>query len=771
MRLNKIIFPIATVLLFTSCYDEKMEWGTPDGQGDVSISEIPLDLAEKIANYDYIKNYAAEYMPNSIIGAGLSADFYIDDEEYRQVANDNFQMLTTGNAMKHDAIVQSNGSLDFNTVDAFLQAVPADMKVYGHNFIWHTQQKQDYLRSLIAPEMIVNSDSDIASILVNGDFETGDKTNWDSWGNNSTTTVKAGIGEDGSYAIELYNPSDASEHSAQLAYSLNEPLTNGETYVIRFKAKSDNPAGVLQFAVQNDPNYEEGEGYHTFDVGTNWITCEYEYTCTKDGMNRILINFGKAAGTYTVDNVEFGTKVADPDAGRINLLVNGNFSAGTDSWAKWNGADNCLTWNDTEGNNNTGCMQVINESNNEGGEWKVQIHTNLAEAVPTGTSLYISYYIKVASGEGSVRVSTSTSDGTGVNYQGNQTVAPGWQRIEWELTTTGDVTGINFDLGLMAGTYLIDDVVVSLDPFAAVSTKAANTRASSITYVLKTPEEKREALLGAMEEWIKGMFEHIAGETRFYGWDVINEPIGDDGTSWRGIDGQGFASGDSAPTESEDSGLILNWEDGHFYWGYYLGKEYAVKAFEYARQYAPAGIKLFVNDYNLEYSPTKLASLISLVEYIESQGQTVDGIGTQMHISSDISREQIDAMFQTMAATGKLIRVTELDVKVGTTSPTADQLEEQANAYQMVFESFKANVPEQQQDGITIWSLTDNAREHEYWIPDDAPNIFDAAYGRKHAYKGVCDGIAGYDISSDFTGDMWESAYNEEKEEESTDNE
>ena len=173
----------------------------------------------------------------------------------------------------------------------------------------------------------------------------------------------------------------------------------------------------------------------------------------------------------------------------------------------------------------------------------------------------------------------------------------------------------------------------------------------------------------------------------------------------------------------------------------------------------------------MEYSPTKLASLISFVEYIESQGQTVDGIGTQMHISSDITREQIDAMFQTMAATGKLVRVTELDIKVGTTSPTADQLEEQANAYQMVFESFKANVPESQQDGITIWSLTDNAREHEYWIPDDAPNIFDANYGRKHAYKGVCDGIAGYDISSDFTGDMWESAYDEEKEEESTDNE
>jgi GH35 family endo-1,4-beta-xylanase len=73
----------------------------------------------------------------------------------------------------------------------------------------------------------------------------------------------------------------------------------------------------------------------------------------------------------------------------------------------------------------------------------------------------------------------------------------------------------------------------------------------------------------------------------------------------------------------------------------------------------------------------------------------------------------------------------------------------------MIFESYKANVPTAQQSGITIWSLTDNAREHEYWLPNDAPNIFDANYGRKHAYKGVCDGIAGYDISTDFDGTYW----------------
>ena len=82
-------------------------------------------------------------------------------------------------------------------------------------------------------------------------------------------------------------------------------------------------------------------------------------------------------------------------------------------------------------------------------------------------------------------------------------------------------------------------------------------------------------------------------------------------------------------------------------------------------------MKLYVNDYNLETSPNKLAALIDFVKYIDENNATgqpiVDGIGTQMHVTaSSITREQIDAMFQTMAATGKLVRVTELDVAIGT---------------------------------------------------------------------------------------------------------
>ena len=106
-----ILFAIVGALLLHGCYDEKMEWGTPEDHNPIKSSEIPLNLAEKIANYDFIKTYVPAGM---IVGIGAGADLYISDPAYKKVVDDNFQMITTGNAMKHSSVVRNNGSLDFH---------------------------------------------------------------------------------------------------------------------------------------------------------------------------------------------------------------------------------------------------------------------------------------------------------------------------------------------------------------------------------------------------------------------------------------------------------------------------------------------------------------------------------------------------------------------------------------------------------------------------------------------------------------------------------
>ena len=624
MKLNNIIFPmLAGSLLLVGCYDEKMDWHTPDGHNPVTTDDIPLQLQEQIDHYDYIKNYMAEYMPGTPIGVGLSADKYLDedDPDYAALCDNNFQQYVTGNAMKMDAMVTSSGALNTTKLDAFLAKAPEDVQIFGHNFIWHTQQQQDYLLSLIAPKLNAVIEGGIANVLVGDatDFNGGSLGGWGSWGTNKASQeVVEGEGPDGSACMVLVNNGDGSAWEAQCGYDFTTALDVTKTYAIRFKAKSSTGAGSLQFQYQNKTSSGSQGGYNDFSVGTEWAEFQYEFTPSYDDVDRIILNFGKIGGTYYVDDIQFGEKIDDE------------------------------------------------------------------------------------SGSGS-----------------------GTQEPSYEL---------------------------------------------------KTPEEKRAALLGAMESWIGGMLQHVSGDQRFVGWDVINEPITDDGYyrgidghfGWKGEDDNGNPVYDKEPTESTTEGLNLNWYDGHFYWGYYLGKDYAVQAFKLARQYAPADMKLYVNDYNLETNPSKLAKLIEFVNYIDQNGgQTlVDGIATQMHVDmNNLTREQVDQMFQTMAATGKMVRVSELDVKVGTATPTADDLQKQSDVYQMIIESYKENVPEAQRGGFVIWGVSDAADEHEYWIPNDAPNLFDANYGRKVAYKGVCDGIAGTDLGADFTGDMWKDLVESEDDE------
>lgn len=637
MKINKIIIPVvASAMLLTGCDDQLMQWGKPADHADVTMAEIPLAVKEVIANYDNIKDYAQQYTPNMKIGIGMGADLYANNENGEgDLANANYQVFTPGNAMKNDAIMGNSGSLNFATVDKLLAALDGNMQLYGHNFFWHTQQNQTYLKSLIAPTLVVESDGDVANVLSGdaSDFNGGSTGGWGSWGSNKKDAgAVAGAGQDGTAALVLENKGDGNAWEAQCAYTFDDALQEGKKYIIQFYAKSTSPAGELQFQYQNGTTYSSQGGYNTFSVGTDWVKCEFTFTPAYDDANRIILNFGKVGATYYIDNIKFG----------------------------------------------------------------------LAK--------------------------DQTSATRGIQY------------------------------------------VLARNGKARKATRAG----SKMYYILKTPAEKQAALEGAMDAWVSGVANHLKEKNVVpFGYDVINEPIADGSNGRRGYDGVFGMEGDSEPTESEADGLSLNWESGHWYWGYYV-KDYPVKAFQLARKYLPADTKLFVNDYNLETSPKKLEALIKFAKEIDEKNGSpiVDGIGTQMHVTLNCSddteknaeaiaalKAQVDAMFQTMAATGKLVRVTELDLSLGTKTPSSNQYKAQSDAYRMIVESYKANVPEAQQSGITIWSLSDNEAEHEYWLKDQVPNLFDKDYKRKWAYKGFCDGIAGEDLGLKYGGEEYKAFY------------
>lgn len=803
MKINKIMIPVvASAMLLTGCDDQIMQWGKPADHADVTKAEIPLAVKEVIANYDNIKDYAQQYTPNMKIGIGMGADLYANNENGEgDLANANYQVFTPGNAMKNDAIMGNSGSLNFATVDKLLAALDGNMQLYGHNFFWHTQQNQTYLKSLIAPTLVVESDGDVANVLSGdaSDFNGGSTGGWGSWGSNKKDAgVVAGAGQDGTAALVLENKGDGNAWEAQCAYDFNDFLEMNKTYVIKFKAKSSSPAGELQFQYQNGSTYSSQGGYNTFNVSTDWQTFQYEFTITKyDDVNRIILNFGKVGGTYTIDDIQFGLKQEDP---MDNVLAGdaSDFEGGTTGgWGSWGSNKESADVEDGAGYNNSKGLALKNKG--DGNAWEAQCAYTFDDALQEGKKYIIQFYAKSTSAAGELQF--QYQNGSTYSSQGGYntfSVGADWVKCEFTFTPAyDDANRIILNFGKVGATYYIDNIKFGLAKDQTSATRgiqyvlARNGKARKATragskmyYVLKTPAEKQAALEGAMEAWVSGVANHLKEKNVVpFGYEVINEPIADGSNMYRGLsegtfggtwtDDDGNTQYDAAPTEDDANGLTLNWGSGHWYWGYYV-PDYHVKAFQLARKYLPADTKLFVNDYNLETSPKKLEALIKFVKEIDEKNGSpiVDGIGTQMHVTLNCSdnaeknaaniaelKAKVDAMFQTMAATGKLIRVTELDLSLGTGTPSSNQYKAQSDAYRMIVESYKANVPEAQQSGITVWSLSDNEAEHEYWLKGQVPNLFDKDYKRKWAYKGFCDGIAGEDLGLKYGGEEYKAFY------------
>lgn len=130
------------------------------------------------------------------------------------------------------------------------------------------------------------------------------------------------------------------------------------------------------------------------------------------------------------------------------------------------------------------------------------------------------------------------------------------------------------------------------------------------------------------------------------------------------------------------------------------------------------------------------------MSYIESQGATVDGIGTQMHISIDSDKDKITEMFKLLAQTGKLVKVSELDVRTNTSEATEEILQLQAEMYAYVVQAYIDNVPKEQRYGITVWGISDSP-EDASWLPGEFQGLWDINLNRKPAYQSFAEALKG----------------------------
>jgi endo-1,4-beta-xylanase len=219
---------------------------------------------------------------------------------------------------------------------------------------------------------------------------------------------------------------------------------------------------------------------------------------------------------------------------------------------------------------------------------------------------------------------------------------------------------------------------------------------------------------------IQTVVTHYKGKAK--GWDVVNEAFRDEDGTLR----------------VQDRYANDNFDDGCI-WARHLGTDYIAKAFKYAHEADPAAL-LFYNEYGQEWKDEKTTAIINMVNDFKTRGIPIDGIGLQMHIDINAPNDGIIKAIKRLAATGLLIHISELDIKVNPANDplllyTTDLQTRQADKFAFIAAQYKALVPAPQQYGITTWNVGDkDSWIRTYLLIKDWPLFFDDTYTKKSCY-------------------------------------
>ena len=374
--------------------------------------------------------------------------------------------------------------------------------------------------------------------------------------------------------------------------------------------------------------------------------------------------------------------------------------------------------------------------------WDVQIVAMDNIQVPAGKTCKMIITIKGSkTGTMNCKMAGSLNDGYSTDYCKAFNFTTSWTDVTVEFKPTSSNNIIILQCGDFVGDVFIKNI------------KIEGYKQKTIPL---TQQERHDILVDVMDKWIKGMMEACDGKVK--AWDLVNEAVAGEGD-----DGNG-----NYPLQHSNGYYGGTWDVGgeNFFWQDHMGDlDYVRQVCRLARKYGPEGVKLFINDYNLESDwddNKKLKSLINWIKKWEADGITkIDGIGTQMHIScfenSDFqnnAKAHITKMFGLMAATGKLVRVSELDMgyvrgnnrwgsNLVTSQMTEAEHKKMADFYQWIIEEYFRIIPPSQQWGICQWCPTD--APNYGWRANEPVGIWDTNYYRKHVYAGFVCGLNGGD--------------------------
>lgn len=260
----------------------------------------------------------------------------------------------------------------------------------------------------------------------------------------------------------------------------------------------------------------------------------------------------------------------------------------------------------------------------------------------------------------------------------------------------------------------------------------------------QTAEEKRDTINYALNAWCNGLMK--INEGRIKSFDLIDEPI-------------------DAKAELENGMLDLKHSTEKIFWQDIFGSENyapvvsdaAITAYE---EYGgdASELKFFISESGLD-NIKKLESLKYWIGIWDANGAKIDGINAKLNLTysedeatQEANRKSFDDLLVSLASTGKLIRLSNFDIKyqdatganvpaTGTTTTpgiTDEQRQKLADYYAYAIRSYMNKIPKEQQAGICKGSIVDTTDPVGLWAISKTDG-----WVRTATYKAFCDALSG----------------------------
>ena len=715
MKVNKyIISALVCPFVLGSCAD----WD--DWKYDV-------EKPQTIAQYEYLNDYAPlkEYLdrdahPGFKVSAALAVDEFNQQGPLFRLAAHNFDEIVAGNAMKMASCVNDQGVMDFSKVSSFVRAAEdAGLTVYGHTLAWHAQQPRKWLEKLIADK----------ELDVDPDQKTFTELSRQTYTDGKFPFYQMGCAPDiinGS--IHFVPTGDWSQFFCMTGCSMK---AGNYVAILHIKSTKD---GMISLTAQNGWGAEAQKITQKFTVKANeWVDAEVALNDIQGGNYDFILLPETFDGTLDLQSVTIG-QYESPAMEVEQEVKHQTYQDGPFPYYQMGCAPDVIN----------GSIHFVPT-----GDWSQFFCVAGAPLTPGNYAVDVE--IK-STKSGNIKMTVQNGwGGDAESRDGTVALKEGWTTARFKMTLE---QGGNYDFILKPETF-----DATLDLKSVTIKKIVKTNSIPLT-----PQEKSDTLTWAMNKWISGMMQATEGKVK--AWDLINEAVSGGGNV------NGFYALQTEAT-SEHNPQDFYWQD------YFTPEMYGPIVEKAARDaYAavegtnPEDLKLFINDYNLESdwdNNQKVKSLVYWIGVWEKKGKElgwntkIDGIGSQMHIdyyenpkTLESKKKAIQNMLKIMAETGKLVRISEIDMgyvdKDGKDVTTA-QLEKlpieervakekaMAEHYKWIIEQYFKIVPVSQQYGICQWCLTDSPTDSG-WRPGQPVGLWNLNYQRKPAYGGFADGLA-----------------------------